>query len=634
VPEFLSPLTTLVNILSMSGSLWLGIYLVTRSSHSLRSWLAGLALWFLALFFLRNILLIYVPGNALLYRIRLLGMLGLAFWFHVLVCLLPDRGVRVGPVPLSPAVRRGMLWFAYGVGVVLMVHQFFSPAPEPETGLPPITILGRATQFSSPYVAVYIVVIGALSLAVLRQIWKRSRDVWLRRLITAMLAITVPAIAAGLYLTLGPWLYPALPAVPADAVLGVSVMLLGYNVARYDALVEGRTIDRDALYSLAGTGLALAAYGALLMALYLGQQTSFLAVLLVVICAIVSHSVYDGGRSALDRLFYHGQFRQLRANLRALAREAGTGRALPEQLPATLTALCHALNITRGFLAIQQDEAFVVCATEKSAHLGQRFALEDLAAAEIVARPRLGAAGGPEPGLLVPLWAGGAQIGALVLGAKGGAQTYGEADLELLDDVADRIATLLHAWRLQQETAGSLNRMVGEFRQRERVLQHQVQELLAEREEQTRPAAGSLSEGDFTDLVEECLRRLHDFSFLGDHRLAGLQVVGARLSSRGGEVITHIERGKALNAILVEALDRLRPAARDPGGPRSPAREWHQFIILYDAYVSEQLTRDIMGRLNISEPTFHRTRRRAIRGVAKALREMEAASQLLAPDGL
>jgi hypothetical protein len=38
------------------------------------------------------------------------------------------------------------------------------------------------------------------------------------------------------------------------------------------------------------------------------------------------------------------------------------------------------------------------------------------------------------------------------------------------------------------------------------------------------------------------------------------------------------------------------------------------------------MTRDIMGRLNISEPTFHRTRRRALRGVAKALREMEASA--------
>jgi len=46
-------------------------------------------------------------------------------------------------------------------------------------------------------------------------------------------------------------------------------------------------------------------------------------------------------------------------------------------------------------------------------------------------------------------------------------------------------------------------------------------------------------------------------------------------------------------------------------------------VILYDAYVKEIQNRDIMGRLYISEGTFNRTRRAAIRSLAKALAEME-----------
>jgi hypothetical protein len=54
-----------------------------------------------------------------------------------------------------------------------------------------------------------------------------------------------------------------------------------------------------------------------------------------------------------------------------------------------------------------------------------------------------------------------------------------------------------------------------------------------------------------------------------------------------------------------------------------PSRAWHQYIILHDAYVEGDLNRNIMGKLYISEGTFNRTRRRAVRGVSKALQEME-----------
>jgi len=39
-----------------------------------------------------------------------------------------------------------------------------------------------------------------------------------------------------------------------------------------------------------------------------------------------------------------------------------------------------------------------------------------------------------------------------------------------------------------------------------------------------------------------------------------------------------------------------------------------------------ELNRDIMARLYIGEGTFNRARRRAIRGVARALKEMEVIS--------
>jgi DNA-directed RNA polymerase specialized sigma24 family protein len=45
--------------------------------------------------------------------------------------------------------------------------------------------------------------------------------------------------------------------------------------------------------------------------------------------------------------------------------------------------------------------------------------------------------------------------------------------------------------------------------------------------------------------------------------------------------------------------------------------------VLYDAYLLGEPNREIMSKLYISEGTFNRTRRRAIRALAKALLEME-----------
>ena len=64
------------------------------------------------------------------------------------------------------------------------------------------------------------------------------------------------------------------------------------------------------------------------------------------------------------------------------------------------------------------------------------------------------------------------------------------------------------------------------------------------------------------------------------------------------------------------------------GSPKSPIwrtgippREWHSYIILHDAYVEDVPNRDIMSQLYVSEGTFHRQRRKALRAVARSLLE-------------
>ena len=105
---------------------------------------------------------------------------------------------------------------------------------------------------------------------------------------------------------------------------------------------------------------------------------------------------------------------------------------------------------------------------------------------------------------------------------------------------------------------------------------------------------------------------------LADTPLANLELVQKKLGGRK----THLERGKAVQAVLLETLEEMRPSRevqpRDP-----PPREWYPYLILRDAYLEEVSNRDIMLKLYISEGTFNRTRRAAVRSLARALTEME-----------
>ena len=119
--------------------------------------------------------------------------------------------------------------------------------------------------------------------------------------------------------------------------------------------------------------------------------------------------------------------------------------------------------------------------------------------------------------------------------------------------------------------------------------------------------------------MENALRNLTDYAYLGEHPLAKMKLVKSRLSLEG---VTHLDRGKAVYRVLTEAIEKLRPEGKLPSDPPPP--EWYPYLILHDAYLEDTPNRDIMARLYISEGTFNRTRRAALRAVTRTLEEMEA----------
>ncbi len=613
--------TTVVNLLALAAALWLGFYVVTRSPKSRVAWLAALTLWSIASLFLHNVIAVNLPESGLSARLRPVIVLALPLWFHLTFRLSPEE-TRWWLWTRSPAVSRLVIGLAYGSALAVIaggvVPGTLSPGAEIGTAA---RLSGRASGRLYPLAILFLLVWGALSFVNLWQGRARTRDSGLRRRFAPLLAATLLAHLGILYIMLGVWLRLDWPTLPGDGALGVGVVLLGYAVARYNALVQARALRRDFAYATLAVGLLTLFYYLVALALYHSGHVSFLSLMLVIAVAISSHALYDGVRAGLDRFFYQAQFRQLRANLRALAQEAGGGQPLPEQLQAILGALCRALDIEAGFIGLLQGDDLVVAAARQSREVGQ--AIPALPAGETTTLPQPAPPGLEGMRLLVPLYAGGAQVGVLALGPKASGQPYDGADLELLEDLADQMAAVIYTARLQEENARAINQMVADFRAREQRLQRQVQRLVAERAERSGPALEGVSDEAFISLVEDGLRRLHDFPYLGEQALARLQIVDQRLEKREAEFVTHLDRGRALNQVLLQALHKLRPPGEEPPSHQVPPREWHQYIILHDAYALGELNRDIMGRLYIGEGTFNRARRRAVRGVAKALQEME-----------
>jgi hypothetical protein len=177
------------------------------------------------------------------------------------------------------------------------------------------------------------------------------------------------------------------------------------------------------------------------------------------------------------------------------------------------------------------------------------------------------------------------------IGPRRGLKAYAESDLNWLEDIADEVALMVNTHRSGR----------GEL------------PAPSEQTSATHKFLAALSlrpDAELVKSVEDCLRNLHDYIKLGKSPLA------ARLGVDGE---THIEQGKAMHQALVEVIRSLRPAGERPREPLP--RDWYNYVILHDAYVRDTPDREIMARLYISEGTFYRTRRKALRGVTRALLE-------------
>lgn len=603
-------ITLIVNFLALTATVWLGVYLVTRSPRSRIAWLTGLTLWSIASFFLNFLLALNPPTLApdlpnwvwLFLPFWPIGTLesgwggwlqgwlvipAVAFWHHATTVMRP------GPMNRW---RWARVLFVYTIAIIFIILILNTRLIFTEASGNPLFLNSLKPGPLYLFALAFFLLFVALSVMNLMRTAREVSFIIPHRQLMLLAGATIIVGLTGLVAFFDAAFGLFLPRVILSILPVTAVFLAGYGVARYSALMEGRTIRRDFFYNGVAMGLITGLYLAVTWFSVRLYNVPAAAFVFVVLLAIVTHSAIDIGRRRLDVLFYHRENQQLRANLRRLASLVGE-QGLMESLSLTLGSMCAAVRATYGLILLF-DEQEVKKIAAFHWHGGKiSLSPADLNADDVMhLEPGHFAAPLSEASLLIPLYTEAEQIGALVLGRPVNGIRYSMAEVELLLYPSDQVADVIRD------------------AQREREYLAQLAQLTQDRA----PKPSSHQQKISVKMVEDALRNLYDYSYLGDSPLGELKLVRSKLPP---DRITHLDRGKALHRVLSNTIEKLRPDTAEFGEPIP--REWHPYLILHDAYIEDKPNREIMLNLYLSEGTFSRTRRAAVRSVTRALEEME-----------
>jgi hypothetical protein len=320
--------------------------------------------------------------------------------------------------------------------------------------------------------------------------------------------------------------------------------------------------------------------------------------ILIAILVIFTHSAYDFMREFLNQLFRR-QERSVLRELRYLARKSSEDKSLQRFLRRGLAILCQNLEASSGFIAVRTGNQYTVDASSHSINVGTSLPLE-MVEMEGVSSPSDGFA--QDVSWLIPVFGGGEQVAVIGLGKRQGVKEYTDDDLNWLEEIADQFGALIFAHN---------QKIKNQLKLVSKPSNEEISTITQEAEtEELLTTLAYRPDPELVKCVEDGFRNLHDYSKLGRSPLVDLF---------GIQGDSHIERGKSVQQKLIETLESLRPDGNPPSEPLP--REWYSYTILHDAYVEDLPSRDIMAKLYISEGTYYRTRRRALRGVSRALVE-------------
>ena len=573
--------TIFVTLFAMSITLWMGFYLLARGYPSQMTLRVVVVMLALSAFFFGayNNIFVQAPGNAAIRAVCLVVVLGgwYSVTFHVMSA--PNQ-----------QQYRFLEWgiFALGALAILLLLQPGAFLKEAGNALY-VAHMNKASWAYRVYGAYqFIVSFGImLNLLIGDRVGLTSRGKYF--LVTSffpVVSVIYGVVALGSA-------NPA-PRIIQDTLAFCGVFVLGLSVARHQTWTERRAPLQDfPLTTIGAVGLAaISTYFAWRWGMPVAMFSSVTGLV------ILSVGFYDLTREFLERSRTRKES-EFRKQLRQLEDEATSAETLESRLQQGLDLLCMSLKAPGGFVAIRRGEKFLVMASRSSVAVGSELSA-DAVACEEVFHPKADQLS--SLAWIAPSFEG--QMQTVVVGVEKSRSRmeYSKGDLELLGEVTDQIVTIV-----------SLSNLVSKQGEVIQAPQAESQITAKELKSATGEMLSSISvnpDEEFIRMVEEALRHLPDAITLGQSALAEKLRIRAE---------SHIERGKRLQEILTNSIESLKPAERRP--PEPLPRVWYNHAVLYDAYVEGVPNREIMARLYISEGTFHRTRRNAIRGLARLLVE-------------
>jgi hypothetical protein len=321
----------IVEIIGFGVFLWLGLYLMVRSSLRAPAIIVSLiGLFGQAAFFFAGALTDVTTDTerlVLLERwIWWTTVLPAAAWLH-LSALIAQPISKAEPRASMVFPRRAVIAYTAAgflilFGTVTDLFVDYSGALQAGSAQDDVRP-GPAYPVYMLYLVIAIGVTIANFALALRQVGARrdpgapmiTRQLWL--LIAGSLCFIIGSLGAAIRYN---WSL-ALPAAPAYLLLIIGLAMFGYGVAHYGMLLDGKNIERDFLYNFTGIALVNIVYTVLLS--FIGQLSTA-AVLALVGLVTLSHMVFDFGRRMLDRVFFTPAEQVARAEARLYATALGT----------------------------------------------------------------------------------------------------------------------------------------------------------------------------------------------------------------------------------------------------------------------------------------------------------------------
>lgn len=580
--EIWSEITLYTTFFCLGLSMWLAIYLLSRSRGSPLAFRAIIALLALAAYYL-YLVNAQISGTQERSPVRSFAiMIALIAWHDMTLTM------------LSPQQQKKRAALGHGImlgGVIVTVVIFTAPKSLP---CDPTIVCPMVFSLNN---LVFELFIGLIFCSILANLWVLRKTQGKMYNLAIILAILV-GMGSVSFSFIGTILNTAVPRILPNLLILTAVSLMAYSVARNRTFVTYRTASYDLPVTLLTITMIVSIY------ILTGRELNLSGtnLVLITVLAMFTHSAYGFVRDFLEQLFYRQQ-RRMRQELSTLGREATSEELLQCYMSRWLAILCNNLNASRGFIAIRQGEQYTVVASFYSLPIDTQFPLED-AALEGVAQP--GSSIFQQIAWLAPGYAGNEQETVIGVGPRKDQGPYHEEDLYWLEDVAHEISQIVH-----------LNRSPGPSAAMEAAAQ-----TSAPKEEAGEPldqgallsALAYKPDQELVACIEDGYQHLNDYDALGRSPLA--EVFGIQAAD-------HLECGKLVHYKLIELLDKLKPAGKPPAEPLP--RAWYAYTILYDSYVNDYLSRDIMGKLYIGEGTYYRLRRQALRGITRVVLERGAA---------